>query len=260
MSPSTPPAWRNDDGGFGPVAGSPSEPESTAMVALAFDDDVARAWLADAQLGDGSIGVRAGLVVRDVTALGALAFRDGVPREKALDHLVTVAGENGPDPTVTTAGWPWTEGAHGWTEPTAWGLMAVRLRPDATDRFADALAFFRERECTGGGWNYGAPETLSVPIGPYVQTTALAVLALAHDEPELAARGVRTLERTWRSEAEGVLTLATTVCALRFAGSREASAAQASLGARARDADDDTVATAWLAFASGAPGPWEERG
>jgi hypothetical protein len=229
------------------------------MVALAFDDDVARAWLADAQLADGSIGVRAGSVVRDVTALGVLAFRDGMQREQALDHLVTVAGGNGPDPTVTTAGWPWTEGAHGWTEPTAWGLMAVRLRPSATDRLADALAFFRERECTGGGWNYGAPETLGVPIGPYVQTTALAVLALVRDEPELTGRGVRALERTWRSEADGVLTLATAVCALRVAGSGEASAAQASLGSRARDANDDTIATAWLAFALGAPGPWEAR-
>ena len=69
-----PERWRNDDGGFGPVTGAPSEAEATAMIALAFDDDPARAWLADAQQADGSLGLQVGSVVRDVTALGALAL------------------------------------------------------------------------------------------------------------------------------------------------------------------------------------------
>src|SRR5829696_7557286 len=142
-----PTAWRNDDGGYGPVAGAPSEPEATAMIAIAYGDDRSRSWLIDTQQADGSIGERVGSVVRDVTALGALALSPGAEREQALDHLISVAGQNGADPTMLTAGWPWTDGAHGWTEPTAWGLMAMRLRPSATERLADALAFFDEREC-----------------------------------------------------------------------------------------------------------------
>jgi hypothetical protein len=252
-----PERWRNADGGFGPIVGSPSEPEATAMVALAFDDTPARGWLADAQQADGSIGMQVGSVIRDVTALGALALSAGSARELALDHLESVAGLNGSDPTVATAGWPWTDGSHGWTEPTAWGLMALRLRRGAEGRLADARAFFEERECVGGGWNYGSPETLGVPIGPYVQTTALALLALADDEPMLSDRGLRVLEATWRSESAGLLTLATAICALRRGTSRDVEPAEEVLAAYTSDGEPDAVTAAWLAFARGAPGPWE---
>ena len=248
--------WRNDDGGFGPVPGAPSEPEATAMVALAFDDALARRWIADAQQADGAVELRVGSVTRDLTALGALALGPGEERERALDHLVSIAGANGEDTTLATDGWPWTDGTHGWTEPTAWGLMALRLRPTATDRIADARAFFGERACEGGGWNYGAPETLGVPIGPYVQTTALALLALGSDEPELSANGLAALERMWRSESDGLLSLATTTCALRLGGSEQADEAAQALG-RDRDRAADTVTAAWVAFAIGAAGPWE---
>jgi hypothetical protein len=249
-------AWRNADGGFGPVPGAPSEPEATAMVALAFDDDRARGWIADAQQADGAVELRVGSVTRDVTSLGALALPPGAERERALDHVISVSGSNGADSTLATDGWPWTDGTHGWTEPTAWGLMALRLRPTADDRIADALAFFVERECAGGGWNYGAPETLGVQIGPYVQTTALALLALGSDEPAVSARGVGVLERMWRSESDGLLTLATTTCALRLGRSDQAEAAAAALAGYKGKADD-TVTAAWVAFANGAPGPWE---
>lgn len=226
------------------------------MIALAFDDDRARGWIARAQRPDGAVEFGVGSVTRDVTALGALALPPGVARERALDHLVSVSGANGSDLTLTTDGWPWTDGAHGWTEPTAWGLIALRLRPSASDRLADALAFFNERECAGGGWNYGAPETLGVPIGPYVQTTALALLALGSDEPQLSARGMRALEKMWRSESDGLLSLATTTCALRFGHSEQAATAADALD-RHRGNAEDTVTAAWVAFATGASGPWE---
>ena len=63
-------ARRNPDGGFGPVPGAGSEPEPTALAALALDDPDAAAWLEDAQGDDGSVGVRAGAVFRDLTARG----------------------------------------------------------------------------------------------------------------------------------------------------------------------------------------------
>jgi hypothetical protein len=226
------------------------------MVALAFDDEHARDWLAGNQQADGSFELRVGSVIRDVTALGALALGPGGERERALDHLVSVFGANGPDPTLATDGWPWTDGTHGWTEPTAWGLMALRLRPSASDRRADALAFFGERECAGGGWNYGAPETLDVPLGPYAQTTALALIALGADEPKLSTRGVGALERLWRSEADGLLTLATATCALRLGHSGQATAAATAFD-RYQGQAADTVTAAWAAFAAGHRGPWE---
>jgi hypothetical protein len=256
MAQTPAPDWRNYDGGYGPVDGAPSEPEATAMVALAFDDEPARAWLLRSQQADGSVGMRAGSVVRELTGIAALAMPAGAAREHALDHLLTVYGDNG-DAEYSTAGWPWTAGSHGWTEPTAWGLMAARLRQDADDRREDALSFFRERECDGGGWNYGAPETLGVPLGPYAQTTALAMLAIGRDDPDLVARAGSVLERMWRREADGPLSLATSVCALRVIGSDDAGVASSLLEANVGSAKGDTVATAWVAFARGAePPPW----
>ena len=256
---SPPPAiQRNDDGGYGPVDGAPSEPEATALVAMAYDDALARQWLLEDQAPDGSLALRAGSVTRDQTALGALALDPGPARERALDHLVTHRGYNGDDPNVHAFGWPWTVGTHGWTEPTAWGLLAVRtLRSSATDRIADALAFFQERECAGGGWNYGSSITLGVDLPPYVQTTAMALLGLGDLAPDLAARGTATLERLWPSESAGLLSLAITACALRLHGSPESPAVASALRNAVPHGGVDTVTAAWVAFGLGASGPWD---
>jgi hypothetical protein len=249
---------RNDDGGYGPVDGAPSEPEATSLVALAYDDAVARQWLLADQAPDGSLALRAGSVTRDETALGALALDPGPARERALDHVVAYQGHNGDDPYVHALGWPWTEGAHGWTEPTAWGLLALRmLRPSATDRITDALAFFRERECAGGGWNYGSSTTLGVDLPPYVQTTAIALLGLGDREPPLADRGIAALERLWRSESAGLLSLAVSACALRLHGSPELPAVATALRDTTLHGAVDTVTTAWVVFGLGASGPWD---
>jgi len=249
---------RNDDGGYGPVDGAPSEPEATALVALAYDDGLARQWLLADQAADGSLALRAGSVTRDETALGALALDPGSPRERALDHVVTSQGHNGDDPYVHAFGWPWTEGAHGWTEPTAWGLLALRtLRPSATDRIDDALAFFRERECAGGGWNYGSGVTLGVDLSPYVQTTAIALLGLGDRAPALTERGTAALERLWPSESAGLLSLAVSACALRLHGSSESAAVMRALRDAVPHGAVDTVTAAWVAFGLGASGPWD---
>ncbi len=250
-------ARRNDDGGFGPVAGASSEAEATALVALAFDDAPARAWIMANQREDGSLGLKVGSVFRDVTPLGALALPPGPERERALDTLTGVVGRNGSDPAVAAFGWPWTKGAHGWTEPTAWGLLALRLlRPTAADRIDDALAVFRERECVRGGWNYGSRVTLGVELRPYVQTTALALLALGDAESDLSDRATTELERSWFGESEGLLSLATATCALRARGSREADAAASALRRSPHRDTGDTVTLAWVAFATDDSGPW----
>ena len=248
---------RNADGGFGPVTGAPSEPESTAFVALAFGDRGARAWVGSHQNADGSVEMRVGPVVRDVSPLAALALGSGGARERALDHTVAFEGHNGDDPLVSAFGWPWTEDTHGWTEPTAWGLLALRtLRPSASDRIADALALLEERECVGGGWNYGAREIFDVDLAPFVQTTAVALLALGDLSPSLTARGVAWLERSWRNESAGTLTLAAATCALRAARSGQASAALHALASRKPSTLNDTVASCWLHLATTGSGPW----
>jgi len=251
---------RNPDGGFGPVPGAPSEPEPTAFVALATGDGLARAWLREHQDADGSVQMRVGSVVRDISPLAAVAVGPGVARERALDHTVAFQGYNGDDPLVHAFGWPWTENTHGWTEPTAWGLLALRtLRPTATDRIADALALFAERECVGGGWNYGTREIFDVDIPPFVQTTSVALLALSNSVPALTARGVTYLEHAWRTESDGPLSLATAVCALRNAGSSQAAEALRSLTSVRGDEIDDTVTACWAYMAINGTGPWERH-
>ncbi len=87
---------RNDDGGFGPRPGLPSEPEPTALATLALDDDAGRAWLAGHQRPDGSLALVIGDRVNppdesvndSATSLAALAMPAGAAREKALDYIV----------------------------------------------------------------------------------------------------------------------------------------------------------------------------
>jgi hypothetical protein len=250
-------ARRNDDGGFGPVVGAVSEPEPTALMALAADDDWAREWLIEHQLADGSLGLRAGSVFREATAVAALAMQDGPSRQRAVDRVVAVLGNNGPDPAITARGWPWTDEAHGWVEPTAWGLLALRLlRPTETDRIDDAVALLRERESVEGGWNYGARTILGVDVAPFVQTTGMGLLGLGTLAPDLQRRAVVVLDRRWRSEAEGHLSLATAVCALDVAGSPQARSAGKALDASDAGEGIDNVVAAWATMAAERTGPW----
>ena len=55
---------------------------------------------------------------------------------------------------------------------------------------------------------------------------------------------------------DGLLTLATSACALRVGRSDQATAAAEALR-RHRERAQDTVTAAWVAFATGALGPWE---
>ena len=244
-------ASRNTDGGFGPIDGAASEAEATALAALALDDDDARRWLRANQRADGGFGPVVGSVVRDDTAVAALALADGAERERALDHLVGTFGSNGPGAEGDALGWPWSDGTHGWVEPTSWALLALRAhRPDEAARLADGLALLRSRESVGGGWNFGDRTMLGVDLHPYVQTTALALFAVHGLDPGLSARGLDLLRRRWEAEAAGLLSLAVSAAALR-----RYEAPAAAVAARRLEAFDptgaDTVALAWATIALG---------
>jgi hypothetical protein len=248
---------RNPDGGFGSIEGVASEVEATAIAALALGDDASLGWLERAQRRDGSFGVRAGSVRSDRTGLAALALPRGSARERALDRLVVTEGipgvSEGPVPHDTSVkGWPWTRGAFGWTEPTAWGLMALRIhRPTSIARIDDAVGMLADRECVGGGWNYGNRVVFEEELPAFVQTTALAVLALRGLDDEPADRGAGVLAAIWRDEASGLLSHATATAALRRLGHPSAGDALATLGERTDLPIADTVALAWAAIALG---------
>ncbi len=186
-------AARNLDG-FGPREGAAPEPEPTALASLALDDAAGRGWLERRQRDDGGFALVAGPVVNDgATGLCALALGPGTARERALDHLVatraqaTASSADVPhDPNIH--GWAWTVGTYGWVEPTSHAILALQaLRPEAASaQIADGLALLADRECEGGGWNYGNPIVLGVTLEPYAQTTAMALVALQNAEPGLS--------------------------------------------------------------------------
>jgi hypothetical protein len=244
---------RSIDGGYGSVAGAAPEPEPTAMAALALRDRGAVAWLLEHQEPDGSFGIRVGEVMADDTSIVSLALPDGPNLDRALDHVESSFGSNAVErPGEPPFGWPWTAGAHGWIEPTAWAVLALRrLRPAAAGRIEDGLAVLRERECVGGGWNYGTRITFGVALEPFAQTTAIALIATVGADPELTSRGAAALRRTWRREAVGLLSLATAAAAFRVLDDEELRPARRMLEDVAAEAPADTVALAWAVLAMG---------
>ncbi len=233
------------------------------MAALALRDQRAVDWLIDAQRTDGAFGMQAGSVLSDDTAVVCVGLPTGTARERALDHLERIAGANAvADPGAPPYGWPWTQGAHGWIEPTAWGMLALRAgRPQAAARIADGLAVLRDQECVGGGWNYGTREGFGVDQPPFVQTTAVAVLAVAGLDEALRRRGQVVLERRWPVEEAGLLSVASAAASLAALGSSQAAHAREAMIATAeRTVAADTVALAWASLAEQGRGPVEVHG
>ena len=249
---------RATDGGFGPLAGRAAEVEPTAVAALALDDPAGRDWLASHQQRDGRFTVVPGPVQStSATALAALALDPGPARDRALAVLPRLqARRAGPDRLVphdaATRGWGWTPTTFGWVEPTAWAVLALRRLRPAAPEIADGLRVLADRECVGGGWNYGNRVVYGTELAPFVQTTAAALLALQGAAPELVARGRRVL-RDRALEEQGGLSLAVAHTALRLTGDAPPTAIEDALAARfeATAFLGDVTATAWAALATG---------
>jgi hypothetical protein len=250
-------ALQNPDGGFPPAPNGASEPEPTALAAIALDDDAARVWLAGAQRADGGFIMGPEAVRNDCeTPLAALALPAGDRRERALDYVVEhQAPKVGADDRVphdtSTRGWGWTSKTFGWVEPTARSLLALKLlRPDA-QVIADGNAVMADRECSVGGWNYGNREVMGKLYEPFLETTAAGLLGVQDLTTGIRERALDVIGRLWRLEPGG-LGWAMTSVALRAVGQPSAELD--------RDLDTlltetglygDTVALAWMAIARG---------
>lgn len=247
---------RTEDGGFAPIAGGVAEPEPTALAALALDDAAARRWLDSNQRGDGGFLVGPEQLRNDSsTAIASLATEDDV-RERALDYLIGhQAPANDFDPRFphdpATRGWGWTSLTFGWVEPTALAVLALKIgRPDAAE-IDDGIAVLTDRECNGGGWNYGNREVLTTPLEPFLQTTAAGLMAIQRSPAPLRDRATATIRSLWESERGG-LGWSMAVVALRLAGEDTASHAE-QLAALVHETSlrGDAVALGWAALALG---------
>lgn len=189
-----------DDGAFVARPGADPCPEATAWAILALTaagaepERVARAraWLARCQGADGRVTFAADAPTAYwVTPLAALAWH-GAPTERgnegdAVRFLLGAEGRRSPhapgNPVghdTWIVGWAWNEGTHSMVEPTALGLLAVRMAGQAShERAREAERLLRDRQLPHGGWNYGNTLVFGTELSPQPHATGLALLALA---------------------------------------------------------------------------------
>jgi hypothetical protein len=84
-------------------------------------------------------------------------------------------------------GWSWVPGTTSWVIPTAFSMIALRQAcerglnrtAELNERVELGASMLIDRLCPGGGWNAGNGMAFGVPYTPYVDATAIALLALA---------------------------------------------------------------------------------
>ncbi|MHB8656184.1 MAG: prenyltransferase/squalene oxidase repeat-containing protein, partial [Terriglobia bacterium] len=81
-------------------------------------------------------------------------------------------------------GWPWMPETNSWVVPTSFALLALTqcfpgCRPSRVRvRIARGIEMLLDRVCPNGGWNAGNGVVYGVPLGPHLEATAIALLAL----------------------------------------------------------------------------------
>ncbi|MFZ2957937.1 MAG: hypothetical protein WA705_13700 [Candidatus Ozemobacteraceae bacterium] len=77
-------------------------------------------------------------------------------------------------------GWPWAKETFGWVEPTSWAILALRAAGKTShQRVKQGTDLLMNRCISTGGWNYGNREVYCRKLLPFLDTTALALIALA---------------------------------------------------------------------------------
>jgi squalene cyclase len=235
---------QNPDGGWGATADRPSNTESTALSVLAFAGDEAVrgpgvAWLLAHQRPDGSwpwteevekpswASSQAVLALADVDREAPAVTRGvawllgqegrGFDWRYRLREFLARRKTIELDGTLT--GWPWASDTFSWIEPTAFALLALKSAIPgqrsgrARWRIREAEKMILDRECPGGGWNYGNKRVLEVDEAPYPDTTALALLALqGAGSDELRRRNLEVLDRLVDSTGSGLALSLAALC------------------------------------------------
>jgi hypothetical protein len=142
-------------------------------------------------------------------AVIALLHADGVRArvESAIQWLLNSRGQEShwswrfKFRTVDTAvrfnpekfGWGWVNGTLSWVIPTALAMIALQQAQSRgwgessgiQERVRLGAEMLLDRACLGGGWNAGNSVVYGVPLGPHLDATAIALLALRryHAEP-----------------------------------------------------------------------------
>ncbi len=211
---------QNADGGWGYRVGRMTyvEPTAAAMLALKNRDENARhrarELLLRGQRADGGWGIAA---LDDesgwMTAWAVRALADFKMNQIAIDKgalwLFKTSGITLTEPKARAKirewyrmdsalrGWPWQVGDAAWVHPTALALLALAAagyREHA--RFAEGVAYLRDRALDAGGWNIGNPQMLDKPLPATIQDTAIALLALRAGDATKPDAAITYLQNT----------------------------------------------------------------
>lgn len=187
------------EGGFSEIVGGSYRPDSTswAILTLARSGihgkvvETARLCLAKQQFKDGRVSMPGDSRAFWPTPLVVLALHGsklyGETQSRALRFLLETSGKHWKkDPAspishdTSIQGWPWTEETHSFVEPTAMALIALDIVGQAGHpRFEEGSRMLMDRQLPHGGWNYGNTKVYGQELHPFVDTTGIALTALA---------------------------------------------------------------------------------
>jgi hypothetical protein len=207
---------RLEGGGFMEQVGGPYRPDSTAWAVLALQAvgnnldylAAARFCLSTDQCEDGRVCLAKNATAFWPTSSAVLAWQgskehrdaqdqavqfllrsSGIHRERIADSPVAH------DPSIR--GWAWIENTHSWIYPTAMTLIALDVTGYSDHpRFQEGIRMIMDRQLTPGGWNYGNTMVYGQELRPFIDTTGLALTALAgHVEREAVESSIQYLKQ-----------------------------------------------------------------
>jgi hypothetical protein len=165
-----------------------------ALSACAFDPEIisrARSRLAAGQLADGRVCISPHHpAVYWPTPLAILAWSQSPSNQdslaRAVDFLLEHSGmslqeqalsADASDPTLR--GWPWVADTYSWVDPTALGMIALKVTGHSNHpRLAEATRLLLNRKLPHGGWNYGNTIVFHKELRPMPENTGMALAAL----------------------------------------------------------------------------------
>jgi hypothetical protein len=174
-------------------------PDSTAWAVLALARnnkhshlvESGRAILASTQWIDGRITFPDFKDVYWPTAISVLAWHGALQFDKAKKSaekfLLESTGRHFPKqsnaPSVhdtSIKGWPWIGQTHSFVEPTAMTLLSLDICGYGNHpRFHEGIKMILDRQLPHGGWNYGNTIVYGNELRPFMETTGIAIAALA---------------------------------------------------------------------------------
>ena len=212
-----------DAGGFAEQPKGPWRPDATAWAILAVQAagiktttiDGGRAALSAGQFPDGRVYFPDASDATWPTSMAILAWQ-GDPQyleaqNRAANLQLQISGNHWnrypKDPVehdTSIRGWPWAVGMHSFVEPTAMSLLALEImQHDNHPRFLEGIQMLMNRQLSRGGWNYGNTRVYDSELFPFIDTTGMALTALAgHTSEESVKNSIHYL----RAEAQNCRT------------------------------------------------------